>query len=254
MKFEKPQKGNPHGLTVMQHTFPRASIARFTGGDGRVSVSYMSKNKQLRLAPSDQLFCAKRTWDQRAEQGFMKKIEDSFQALAEAIIDGRVKRIGFFEKTVVDDFFALWNIREHRKSKPISDQAIKGVVALGQELTKDQQESLEKNYYGFVRPDYTVPGRQMAGLNIQMNLDAVRQQLVDSQWGILKAKEGEFIVPDNFSNARIVPVTPEMCLFSQSENGFISLTEVAKINRLAIASSREYFFARDFSKYPTLIL
>lgn len=250
MAFEKPQKGNPHGLTVMQHAFPRASIARFVDVDSRVAVLYIPAKKELRLNPSDQLFCAKRIWDHRAEEGYMKKIEDAFQSLAEAMIDGRVTNIGFFEKPIVNDFFALWNIRAHRKSQPISDQPINGIVALERNLTKDQQELLERNHISFIRPDLKIPGRHLAGINIQMNLNTVRRQLDDAQWGILKACEGEFIVPDNFSNARVVPVTPTMCLFSQSHNDVISLAEVGKINRYAIASSTEYFFARDFTKCP----
>lgn len=250
MTFEKPQKGNPHALTVLQHTFPRASIARFTDGDSRVAVSYTPAKKQLRLTPEDQLFCAKRAWDQRAEQGFMKDIEDAFQSLAEAIIDGSITHIGFLEKSVVNDFFALWNIRALRKSQPIRDQSINGIVALEREFTKDQQELLEKNHNSFIRPDMKIPGRQLAGRHIQLNLNMVRRQLSDAQWGILRADEGEFIVPDNFSNARIVPVTPTMCLFSQSENYIISRAEVAEINRLAIESSTNYFFAKNFSNCP----
>lgn len=250
MAFDKPQKGNPHGLTVIQHTFPRASIARFADDDGCVSVSHIPTTKQFRLPPGDQLFCARRTWDQRAEEGFMKKIEDAFQSLVEAVVDGRVTHIGMFEKPIVNDFFALWNIRAHRKAQPIADQPINGIVALERDLTKDQQELLEKHHISFIRPDLKIPGRQLAGVNIQMNLDMVRRQLADAQWGILKAGEGEFLVPDNFSNARIVPVTPTICLFSQSDNDVISRAEVAEINRHAITSSVEYFFARDISKCP----
>lgn len=234
----------------MQHTFPRASIARFADGDGRVSVSHIPTTKQLRLLPGDQLFCAKRTWDQRAEEDFMKQIEDAFQSLAEAVVDGRVTHIGMFEKPIVNDFFALWNIRAHRKAQPIADQTINGIVALERDLTKDQQELLEKHHISFIRPDLKIPGRQLAGVNIQMNLDIVRRQLADAQWGILTAGEGDFLVPDNFSNARVVPVTPTMCLFSQSDNDVISRAEVAEINRHAIASSVEYFFARDISRCP----
>lgn len=66
----------------------------------------------------------------------------------------------------------------------------------------------------------------------------------------MRVKKGEFLVPDNFSNARIVPISPTICLFSQSENAVISEKEVAELNRLAIESSNEYFFARDLSKCP----
>ena len=35
---KKPQKGNPHELTVKQHCFPRRSIERFANKDGIVNV------------------------------------------------------------------------------------------------------------------------------------------------------------------------------------------------------------------------
>ena len=250
MSFEKPQKGNPHGLTVMQHTFPRTSITRFAESDGRVSVLHIPTKKQLSLRPVDQLFCAKRVWDQSAEEGFMKKIEDAFQSLADAIVDGRVKRIGMFEESIVNDFFALWNIRAHKKLHPIADQALNGIVALERDLTKDQQEILEKGHVLFIRPDLKMPGRQIAGIKIRMNLDMLRKQLVGAQWGILTACEGEFLVPDISSGIRIVPITPKICLFSKSGNRVISCSEVTEINRAAVASSVEYFFARDFAKCP----
>ena len=76
MKYEKTQKGNPYQLTVCQHTFPAASIARFADTTGCVEVYLIKQNKVVRLKPDDKLFCAKRVWDQRAESGFMKEIED----------------------------------------------------------------------------------------------------------------------------------------------------------------------------------
>jgi hypothetical protein len=254
MKFEKPQKGNPYGLTIKQHTFPRASIARFADSDGLVSVFHIATGKNLKLSPDDHLFCATRIWDQRAEEGYMKEIEDSFQSLAEAIIGERILAIGPVETPVVNDFFALWNIRAHRKAHPIPDRTIQGIVGPKRNLTKDEQEHLEKEHIGFARPDRTVPGRQLSGISIQMNLDAVRTQLADAQWGILRAYDGEFIVPDNSSNARIVPVTPTLCLFSPSANHILTQFQVAEINQYAAASSRDFYFARDFSQCPLLNL
>lgn len=249
MSYEKPQKGNPHGLTVNQHTFPYASIARYANTDGCVSFSSVRIAKCLKLRPDDRLFCAKRTWDQRAEEGYMKEIEDNFQSLAEAILDGRVAKIGFFEKPVVNYFFALWNIRTHRKHQPIQDVKLRGERP-ERCLTKNEQELLEKHHIGFVRPDMTVPGRQMAGINIQMNLDIAHEQLNDARWGILRSIDGEFIVPDNFSSVRIVPISPTVCLYSHSTNDVISREKVAEINRHAVVSSVEYVFATDFSACP----
>ena len=39
--------------------------------------------------PTKAIFCAKRAWDQRAEVGYMKSIEDLFQNLADKIVVAR---------------------------------------------------------------------------------------------------------------------------------------------------------------------
>jgi hypothetical protein len=41
LKFEKPQKGNPHCLAIDQHTFPSKSIARFADANGRVQIIHI---------------------------------------------------------------------------------------------------------------------------------------------------------------------------------------------------------------------
>lgn len=86
MLFEKPQKGNPHRITVNQHVFPRASIARFVNDNNCVSVFYIPTGKAFIVAPDNELFCAKRAWDQRAEEGYMQRIERDFQKLVKDII------------------------------------------------------------------------------------------------------------------------------------------------------------------------
>jgi len=249
MKYEKTQKGNPYQLTVCQHTFPVASIARFADTDGRVEVYLIKQKKVIRLKPDDQLFCAKRIWDQRAESGFMKEIEDKYQLLAEAVVDGK-RNLNAEEQQIITDMFAVWNIREHRRISPISDQKIEGIIDVARNYTKDEQELLEKNHIGCIRPDFSMAGRHLAGLNMQLNLFRVREQMRDAQWGVLTALEGKFIVPDNFSNARILPLTPELCFFSQSYDDEIDKNEVIKINKLAVKSSRSFYFSRNLDECP----
>ena len=109
-------------------------------------------------------------------------------------------------------------------------------------------EFLEKNKVGFIKPNLTFPGRQIAGGQIQLNLFEARKRMKDAQWGILQASEGEFIVPDNFSTARILPISPTICFFSQSENAVISKKQVVIINGLSVSNSNDYYFANDLSK------
>ena len=224
-----------------------ASILRFVQDDGLVSVYLIKQKKEIYLKPDDQIFCTKRTWDQRAETGFMKDIEGKYQRLAEAVIAGKIQTIKEKDQSTITDMYALWNIRAFGKLNPVYDQKI-DVIDVERHLTKDEQELLEKNNITAIRPDFTIPGRHIAGVRIQLNLFDVRKQMNNVHWGILRAAEGQFIVPDNFSNATILPLSPTICFFSQSDDDVISSKEVTKINRLAIESSKEYYFANDLSK------
>jgi hypothetical protein len=97
-RYEKPQKGNPHSLPIRQHVFPAASIARFTNDDGVVDLYRLSTSQVRKATPDDDIFCAKRAWDARAEFGFMKQIEDEFQLLASKVINGALTAISAAEK------------------------------------------------------------------------------------------------------------------------------------------------------------
>lgn len=235
-------------MTVCQHTFPAASIARFAGTDGCVEVCLVKQQKVVRLKPDNQLFCAKRVWDQRAESGFMKEIEDKYQSLAEVVILHNKRNLNAAEQQVVTDMFAIWNIREHRKDNPIADQKIEGIIDVARHYTKDEQELFEKKHICSIRPDLSIAGRHLVGFNIQLSLFQVREQMKDAHWGILKALEGQFVVPDNFSNARILPLTPNLCFFSQSNDDEIDENEVTMINNLAMESSRTFYFSRNFKE------
>jgi hypothetical protein len=78
-KIEKTRPRNLNRLTVNQHVFPSKSIERFTGKGKRVAVYDLHRNEVVRARPGNPVFLAFRAWDQRAESGYMKRIEDEFQ-------------------------------------------------------------------------------------------------------------------------------------------------------------------------------
>jgi len=247
MKYEKPQKGNPHKLTYRQHVFPVASIDRFSNADGRVSLFQIGCKKTLSIKSDNEIFCAMRVWNQRAEHGYMKDIEDQFQVLADAIIKTPELNFGKTENNVISSFFSLWSARVKFKNNPLPDQIMKGVT--GGCWTKDEEEVFERHHCHFVRENSSVPSRDMAGLYIQTEIDAMCATLANAQWGLIRAAQGEFIVPDCCPNM-IIPLTPTSCLVNQGVSGIILQENVVEINRYAIAASREYYFARDLSKCP----
>ncbi|MNB91765.1 hypothetical protein D3C75_388490 [compost metagenome] len=254
MTFEAPQKGNPHRLTVNQHTFPSASIARFVGARGSVQVFHKPSQKVFPVKPTDQFFCAQRVWDQKAESGFMKGVEDAFQELAGEILSGQIHRLGASEVEVINEFYCLWNIRARHKQSRTADQSLAdfGALAVAREYSKDEQEILELAGVGCIRPDLTIASRLLVTPNIRLNLSKAAQMMRDARWQVLRATEGEFIVPDNFYSLYAVPLSPTVCLWAHSEETYelLDCKALAVINRAAVETSVEYYLARDLSQCP----
>ena len=247
MKTQRPQRGNPHRLTVEQHVFPARSIERFAAADGKVSVRLRHTNKQLRLRPDNSLFCAKRAWDQRAEAGYMKTIEDEFQTLADQITGGSA-RIDEEKSRIVSRFFALWCFRFRARHKSTPDHLVEGIA--GERLSRNEEETLEAKHVGFFRSDQTMPGRAVCGLWIQMFIDKLEADFRGIRWGIASARQGELILPDTFDRFALVPVAPTTYLVCGSGDAELSLAQIVEINRLALQSARHYYVARDFARCP----
>ena len=246
ISYEKPQKSNPHQLTIDQHVFPVASIKRFTNITGRVVVYDIRRNR-LRLAkPDDAIFVAKRAWDHRAEHGFMKKIEDAFQALAREIIGGNVFQIDDAAKRVINDFLLLWRLRSTHRQLVKQEILINGARG-GGGLTRDQEERLERHGYAFMRTGGGWPARQLNGLNIQMEINQYRRSgiMSNTKWRITRAQEGEFLVPD-IPHHSIVPITPALCVASPGQDGTLRKEEVAQVNRILKTGSNAYFLREMF--------
>jgi hypothetical protein len=248
MKFEKPQKGNPHGLTINQHVFPRASIERFYDSNGFVSVFYKDHAKVIPSKSSNELFCAKRVRDQKTESGIGKQIEDKFQSLVDSVLSGAVRIIGHFEKDVIEQFFSLWRARHKFKIEGLPDIQSEGIS--GELLTQDQQEILEKNHTIFMRQGGIMPGRFAASIHVVGYLQAFRSSNLEINWGIVRSESGEFIVPDCFEDMMIVPISPNITLIADQPDSVITRAEVAVINRIAVQRSTNFYFARKLSACP----
>ena len=123
---------------------------------GRVSVHLIARSEVLSAKPSNALFCACRAWDERAEAGYMKRIEDEFHAIVAPIVDGKVEAIASEQKPAVDRMYALWYMRARYRDLEEQEFQLHGIA--GYTLTKEQEENLEKNGYMFARKGGTMPG------------------------------------------------------------------------------------------------
>jgi hypothetical protein len=245
-KPEATRPGNPNQLTRKQHVFPLKMMMKFTR-DGRVSVYLIARGEARSVKPKNLLFCASRAWDQRAESGYMKKIEDEFQKVVAPIIDGKVGAVAPEQKSAVDRMYALWHVRARYRDLDEQDIQLRGIP--GQALTKAQEENLEKNGYMFAREGGNWPARQLNGLRIQMFVDHYTPLVTPARWGVITSQSGEFIVPDVPLHT-VIPLSPRLALVNSDRDGVITEQNLDEINRAARRASQEYFFAHDLSKAP----
>ena len=118
---EKPLPGKPNRLTHKQHVFPSRSIQRFANQNGLVRLRDLDRGQDRDVKPSDDMFCARRAWDQRAEAGYMKCIEDEFQEIATSIVDGHAVTITPNQKPAIDRMFALWYMRARYRELEVQE-------------------------------------------------------------------------------------------------------------------------------------
>ncbi|WP_039853324.1 hypothetical protein [Magnetospirillum fulvum] len=244
MKYEKCSKDNPNKLTIKQHVIPVESLKRFAGDDGCVQVRWAKENKILTLKPKNEFFILSRVWDERSESGWMKRIEDRFQDMAENVLSGQIEFIAGDHAWTLAQYFSLlyWRSRQKRQIKTeiqINDLS-------GTHLTLEEEERLEKNHYIFMRQDGRISSRFLTGLHLQVRVDQYALQIKDWTWGVIQAQAGEFLMPDVLSH-NVVPLTPKVVLAANHPNGTVGKTNLKKINTAFLVYSWNYFVARNIA-------
>lgn len=249
-RAENTQPGNPHELSKRQHIFPRRSIDRFCDG-GRVDLIDLVRKKRRKALPGDKVFCADRVWNHGAETGFMKEIEDKFQALASLVITGPGIILSDEQTNAVNDFYGLWRSRSERRNLPTQRIDHTGIIRTRVQYSKDDLERLEKNNIIGVAPDGSFAMRDFMGSVIQLALVDYNDLLGSESWGVVQADDGEFCVPD-VPMKTVIPIAPNLVLVRGALNAVVGSRAVAEINRAVANEAREYCFARNLSCCPGL--
>lgn len=234
---ERTQKGNPHQLTREQHVLPVATLNRFAHPDGLVEV-HLRDNRTVKLPVDNQLFCVDRMWDQRAEAGYMKKIEDNFQALVTDLEDGRVGPLSPTEHQAITRFWSLLHWRNHFIESPADVPVLKGIA--GENLTIDQREILESQWAAFADADNKLPTRMFVGMRIQMLIDIDAIQTQEKRWGVLRSPEGQLILSDRPGRLMSITASPKILLAADNPDGDLTPAEIYYANGVAIARSRSF--------------
>lgn len=243
-KFDKPQTGNPHQLTIKEHCFPRASIERFVDSSGRVAVHRLRRRDVILVPADNEVFCAMRSWDQHTESRFMAQIERRYQIVASRVTANQNESISQSDMDTISAMFVLWNLREEFRCRPFSPVSITGVTGLSRPITQDTHEKLEKHGVLSLRSDLSISGPQLTGMRIKLRFDELTEAMSDSSWLVAYSDGSDFVVPDRSFSHGILPVSPEVCLVHET----VTSTSSHVLNQLMIRGASNYYFSRPGGK------
>jgi hypothetical protein len=213
-------------------------LQRFArAADGRVEVR-LRDGRVAKLPLHNQLFCVDRLWDQRAEAGYMKTIEDRFQALVTALDGGRYGALSPAEHLCITRFWSLLHWRNHFSESPVDAPELMGIK--GENLTIDQREVLEGKGAMFAGDDNKLPTRMFIGMRIQMLIDQDSIQCLEKRWGVLRSPEGQLILSDRSLRLMSITASPRLLLAADNSDGELTQAEIHHANRISIARSRNY--------------
>jgi hypothetical protein len=189
MSYEPTIKKNPHQLTIEQHFHTAHAISLFYDSDKKVEVNELSSGEIFKRHKRAKIFCTKRTWDQRAETGYMVPIENSFHEEID-----NIKSFSERNHQTISKYCLLWRFRHDYHLSNLDDIVLNGVSGSG--LTKDQEEILESKNSSFVRDGGVVASRFSSVVQIQISLERDWHTCSHFKWRLIEALDGEFLVAD----------------------------------------------------------
>jgi len=243
MPYEPTMKRNPRELTVDQHLHTAHAISKFYDHDGKVEVKMLRTGEVVKRHKRAKIFCTKRTWDQRAEIGYMLSIEKAFHDEID-----NIKTFSERNHDALSRYHLLWRLRHYFHQYDCKDLGLKGITGSG--LTKAQEEIVESKGGGFFRDKGVVASRLASGLEIQNSLDRYWHNYEGIKWGLVQTEEGEFVVADACHQLPFMPVSPNTAFLAGAEDHTVSRVAVCHLNSKSIAASHEYYFARELSACP----
>lgn len=185
------------------------------------------------MKPDNKIFCTKRTWDQRAEHGWMKSIEDEFNESLRNYYDNN-KPVSNY---VVTKYFLLWVVRSHYASRDNEDVELAGVSPT--QLSKTEEEVLERKWCSYVGKSGKLKSRFSVSLSAQIEHDKLCSEYSDIKWGTLNSEGRPFLLPKFASPHGVLPVTPLLALSRQYGSMRISDESVYNINKQVFESEKE---------------
>lgn len=223
-----------------QHVLPAKSISRFCNPNGMVCLNLLTHNLVRPVHPDDKVFIEKRSWDQRAEQGYGLGIEDRFQALVEDIILSKKHTCSRSKNEILTEFYALWLVRSRISIgiKLYENVKLRGFG--GDFYSSKQKKNIELKHGSYVEDD-SVPLRFFVGSWMQREIHFFAGNNQNLEWNLCQSKKIEFLVSDN-PYKKIIPISPEFCLSADHSDKFLPEEKVRELNVDLIVNSKKILF------------
>ena len=178
----------------------------------------------------------------------MLEIENQFQEIAEKTIVDQCGITDLEQKRRINRFFALWYMRS--RYTQLKDQETQLAGDIGDRLTLEQEENLERDHYLFIRSGGRIPSRQLNGIWLQQSIDGFVHKLEETvRWGVIRPQSGEFIIPD-IPRQLLIALTPSLALIGNTPDGIITQKNLAQLNQFTVDGCRIYYMAKDLSRCP----
>lgn len=241
-KHEPTQSKNPHRLTIKQHVHSAAAIRRFADDRGNVAVLRRDRDEPIYVRPENDIFCAKRVWNQQLED-FFARIEGKFQAECQSILRTRTVR----NHQAVTAYLSVWQVRSWLIDNPPADVEATSIVELAQTLTKDDEELLEANHMAFFRGGGThlrphLPGRFIAhGMGMRAH-DLNMQRMREFHWGVLSTVGTLGVLCPDRPAERFVPINGSTVLVADWHGQDADDLSAAILNYLVLGHAQEFIF------------
>jgi hypothetical protein len=244
----KSTPSGPSQITSRQHVIPRSVLRRFARRGGQLEVVELKTGHIRSCGPDADLFVANRLWDQRSEGRLMGQIEQRF-GLTAARVERAVGPLRVADHEAITRMFSLWKVRTHFARNPVPDTRLKMVRP---ERAVSPGAMDEGEHVGLItmHADGTIPGRMIAGPLLQFGLDRQIASMPSKRWGIVRAGNGEFVLPDSFGDFMVMPLSPTCSFIADHDDDVLELEAVSKLNAVAKASSTIYLAARSLSHCP----
>jgi hypothetical protein len=227
---QDPELGdNQRDIAINQHIVSNRHIDAFTR-DGVVSVRLLTHDAEFNAPPQNEVFCAKRQWDEKTEKIRMKSIEDRFHREMDRIKAGEE----LSDHEAMTEYLLTWLFRAWAGDNEQKGTKLNGITP--SDLTNEEKANLEANGVAYVDSDGRVPERFGRGLDYMALLDHPPDQVHTGEWRVVEVKE-ELLVSD-LPVTSIIPIAPLAAVVPEHLEEFVP----SIYNDIARDNARNWYF------------